>query len=311
MNNNRSLNYLIKKALTEGEETAALDAGLLSEVKSRILKEGRYIKIMEKIKNFSHTGIGRAATISCSVIIVFLFSFIFIQPVRAVTEKGIEKVKSMIYEVIRGEDGEYVAVRVPKTDPEDRGRIHYGGVEKAVEKEIINRLPEGLAGGYMLSSRSLGSFDSSTGSMISVSVKDPADEKAYEKLDELYEELNETVSGTYRKYNSLIVLSISHLDIPFVWNSKREVFEGDNKRTIYIGPLQAVYAEYPAVRYPIKEAAGNKGGDEDRTKKPIINTVHTIKWEQNGLYFTVFDLSHDLSMEELQIAATSVVESMM
>ncbi|NLD35339.1 MAG: hypothetical protein GX654_00540 [Desulfatiglans sp.] len=310
MNNNRSLDYLIKKALTEVEETATLDTGLLSEVKSRLLKEGRDTEIMAKIKFFSHTSIGRAATISCSVIIVFLFSFIFIQPVRAVAEKGIEKVRSMIYDVIKGEDGKYVAVKVPKPEPGDLGPINYTGVKKAVAKEIIARIPESLAGGFMLSSRALGYTDTSKGLALSRSVPDPADYKEHEKFNEIYEKFNERVSAIYKKYNSWIALSISHFDTPFASNSKREEFEGDNKRTICLGAIQATYAEYPGARYPIVEVA-DQGGYEDTTKEPIINIYHTIKWEQNGLYFTVFDLSHDLSLEELQIAATSVVESMM
>jgi hypothetical protein len=302
MNNNRSLNLLIKKALTEGEETAELDTGLLSEVKSRLLKEGRYIKIMEKIKFFTHTSIGRAATVSCSVIIVFAFSFIFIQPVRAVAEKGIAKVKSMIYDVIKGEDGKYVAVRVPEIDPKDMGKINIKGVEKAVEKEIIAKIPKSLAGGYKFSDQSLASYDASTGSIIGGSVSDPIDEKTYKKF-------NEIVSTSYKKDNSMISLSVSHLDIPFASNSRREIFEGDNKRTIYIGAVQATYAEYPSARYQYKMVTG--GGNEDRTKEPVINIVHRINWEQNGVYYSIYDFTHDLSMEELKIAAESVIESMM
>ncbi len=127
---------------------------------------------------------------------------------------------------------------------------------------------------------------------------------------ELYDKFNETVTTFYAKEKSQIVLELSHMDFPFALNSSQKQIEGDNKKSLSIGDITATYAEYLGVRYPIKEVDGPGKGDEDRTQKPTITLLHTIKWKQNGVYYTVYDFNGDLSLEELNTAVATVIENM-
>lgn len=304
MNNGKEFDYLIKKALSEGENKIKLDPCLTPVVKSRLITEkGRDEIDMNRIKNIFGTRFGKATAVCCSTVLVLTISFTFVQPVRAVGIGSIEKIKSMVYDVIKGKDGKYVAVKVPYQEPQKVGNTEYEGVKKAVGKDLVSKIPESLAGGYTLDHQALGCYDSKTDSMIMVSSKDGV-------TKELYNKFNETVTSFYCKESSQIVLEISYMDFPFALNSNKERIEGDNKKSLSFGDITATYAEYPGVRYPIKEVDGLGNGDEDRTQKPSITVLHTIKWQQNGAYYTVYDFNGDLSQEELEAAAATVIEKM-
>jgi hypothetical protein len=304
MNSSKVFDYLIKKALSEGENQIKLDPFLSPEVKSRLITEKGRSKIdMSTIKNIFGTRFGKTAAICCSTAIVLTISVMFVQPVRAVGIGSIEKIKAMVYDVIKGKDGKYVAVKVPYEGPKKVGNTEYKGVKKAVGKDLISKIPESLAGGYTLDHQALGSYDSKTDSLIMASSKDGM-------TKELYNKFNETVSSFYCKGSSQIVLEISYMDFPFALNSNKERIEGDNKKSLSFGDITATYAEYPGVRYPIKEVDGPGEGDEDRTQKPSITVLHSIKWQQNGAYYTVYDFNGDLSQEELAAAAATVIEKM-
>lgn len=304
MNNSKEFDYLIKKALSEGENKIKLDPFLSPEVKNRLIAEKGRSKIdMSRLKNIFGTRLGKVAAVCCSTALVLTISFTFVQPVRAVGIGSIEKIKAMVYDVIKGKDGKYVAVKVPYEEPKKVGNTEYEGVRKAVGKDLISKIPKNLAGGYTLDHQALGNYDSKTDSMIMASSKDGM-------TKELYNKFNETVSSFYCKESSQIVLEISYMDFPFALNSNKERIEGDNKKSLSFGDITATYAEYPGVRYPIKEVDGPGDGNEYRTQKPSITVLHTIKWQQNGAYFTVYDFNGDLSEEELKAAAATVIENM-
>lgn len=301
MNNNRTFDILIKKALSEGEDNIRLNLKLASEAKLRLMSEKeRNIKIMNRIKLFSEFNLKNAAAVCCSIILLLVISFIFIPPVRAVGER----VKTMIYDIVKGKDGKYVPVQVPYIEPEKRKKITCEGDGTAVKEDIILKIPKNLAGGYTFSHQAFGLYNSETGSIIASSVKNGNWKKVYMKLNEL-------VTTFYRRDKSIIVLGISCVDAPFSLNSRREIIEGDNKKDIFIGAMQASYAEYPGARFPVKWDANRLAGEEDRTKKPVIKMLHTIKWKHNQLYYTMYDFNGDLSLEELKVAAATVIESMM
>ena len=304
MNKRKDVDYLIKKALSEGENKIELYPCLPSEVKSRlIIQKGREKIDMNKIKNITGARVRKAMAVCCSIVIVLMLSFTFIEPVRVSGKEGINKIKSMVYDVIKGKDGKYVAVQVPYSEPQKAGNDNYEGVKKPVGEDLVSKIPEKLAGGYTLDQKALGSYDSKSGSMVMVS-----SDKGITK--ELYDKFNETVSTFYSNERSQIVLEISFMDFPFALNSSRERIEGDNKKSLSFGEIAATYAEYPGVRYPIKETEGLGAGNEDRTQKPTITILHTIKWKQNGAYYTVYDFNGDLSQEELEIAAATVIDNM-
>jgi hypothetical protein len=304
MNNGKEFDYLIKKALSEGENKIELDPCLSSEAKSRLITQKGRDKIdMSRIKNIFGTRFGKAAAVCCSTALVLTISFTFVQPVRAVGKESIEKIKSMVYDVIKGKDGKYVAVKVPYQEPKKAGINAYEGVKKAVGEDLISKIPKKLAGGYTLDRQALGCYDYKSDSMIMVSSKDGMQK-------ELYNKFNETVSSFYCKESSKIVLEISYMNFPFALNSNKELIEGDNKKSLSLGDISATYAEYPGVRYPIKEVDGPGNGYEDRTQKPSITVLHTIKWQQNGAYYTVYDFNGDLSQEVLKAAAETVIEKM-
>ncbi|WP_010246428.1 hypothetical protein [Acetivibrio cellulolyticus] len=304
MNNSKDFDYLIKKALSEGENKIELDPCLTSEVKSRLISQKGRDKIdMNRIKNILGTRFGKVAAVCCSMVLVLTVSYTFVQPVRAASKESIEKIKSMVYDVIKGKDGKYVAIKVPYREPQKEDNNAYEGVKKAVGKDLISKIPENLAGGYTLDHQALGCYDLKSDSMIMVSSKDGM-------TKELYDKFNETVSSFYCKEKSQIVLEIAYMDFPFALNSSREHIEGDNKKSLSFGDITATYAEYPGVRYPIKEIDGPGNGDEDRTQKPEITVLHTIKWKQNDAYYTIYDFNGDLSEEELESAAATVIEKM-
>ncbi|OPZ86863.1 MAG: hypothetical protein BWY74_03536 [Firmicutes bacterium ADurb.Bin419] len=303
MNNGKDFDNLIKKALSEGENKIELDQSFISEVKNRLISQkGRDNIYMNRIKNILGTRFGKVAAVCCSMVFVLTISYTFVQPVRAASKESIEKIKSMVYDVIKGKDGKYVAIKVPYQEPQKKDN-QYEGVKKAVGNDLISKIPEELAGGYTLDHKALGSYDSKSDSMFMVTTKDGM-------TKELYDKFNETVSSFYCKDKSQIVLEISYMDFPFALNSGRERIEGDNKKRLSFGDIAATYAEYPGVRYPIKEVDGQGNGDEDRTQKPEITVLHTIKWKQNEAYYTIYDFNGDLSEEELKTAAASVIEKM-
>ncbi|HOV28018.1 MAG TPA: hypothetical protein PK566_16890 [Pseudobacteroides sp.] len=88
-----------------------------------------------------------------------------------------------------------------------------------------------------------------------------------------------TVSVFYSKAKSQIVLEISCFDTPFALNMKNERIAGDNKKSLSIGKITATYAEYPGIRYPIKNDT------EDRSQKPDISILHTMG------YLTVYSVN--------------------
>ncbi len=303
MNKNRTFDVLVKKALSEGEDNIRLNLKLASEAKLRLMSdEKRNITIMNRINIFSEFNFKKAAVVFCSIIFMMIFSFTFISPVRAVGKK----VKTMIYDIVKGKDGEYVPVQVPAVEPEEREILSYEGNVTAVSKDVILKIPANLAGGYTFSHQGFGRYDAETGSHIGGGSK-PGEGN----WEDLYNKFNQNVSTFYHKNNSVIVLTISCMDSPFVLNSRYEIIDGDNKEDFFINTIQAEYAEYPAARYPINWDADHKAGDEDRTRKPTIRMMHTIKWEYNGLYYKVYDFNCDLDQEELKPAAESVIESMM
>ena len=304
MNNGKEFDYLIKKALSEGESKIQLEPCLPSEVKNRLnLQKGRSKTDMSKIKNIFGTRFGKAAAVCCSMVLVLTISYTFVQPVRAFSKEGMEKIKSMVYEVIKGNDGKYVAVRVPYHEPQKSGNNSYEGVKKPVGMDLISKIPESLAGGYTLDNQALGSYEPKSNSMIMIS-------SANGISKDLYDKYNETVSAFYCKDNSKIVLEISYMNFPFALNSSQERIDGDNKKNLSIGDVKAIYAEYPGVRYPILEAYGPDSEIEDRTQEPTITILHTIKWKQNGAYYTVYDFNGDLSQQELEAAAATIIENM-
>ena len=204
---------------------------------------------------------------------------------------------------VKGKDGKYVAVHVPYREPQKADNSNYKGVKKPVGEDIMSKIPENLPGGYTLDNKALGCYDLKSDSMIMVSSS-----KGITK--EFYDKFNETVSSFYTNDNSQIVLEISYMEFPFALNSSQERIEGDNKKNLNFRDITATYAEYPGVRYPIKEVNGSGNGNEDRTQKPTITVLHMIKWKQNGAYYTVYDFNGDLSQEELETAAAAVIESM-
>jgi len=304
MNNGKEFDYLIKKALSEGENMIELDPCLASEVKRRLISQKGRNKIdMNRIKNIPGTRFGKAAAVCCSMILVLALSFTFIQPVRAIGEKGVGKISVMVYDFMKGKDGKSIIIKVPYEETKKKGNNTYNGIEKAIGKDLLSKIPKNLAGDYMFDHQALGCYDNKSDSMIAVSAKDGMPK-------ELKDKFNETVTTFYSKEKSQIVLDLSYADYPFCLNSRHEVIEGDNVKSLSIGDITATYAEYPGVRYPIKEVGGPGGGYEDRTQKPAITVLHTIKWKQNGAYYTVYDFNGDLSQEELKAAAATVIEKM-
>ena len=304
MNNYKSFDVLVKKALSEGDDRIQLNLDVVSEIKSRLTSQkSRHKTIMSRLSNFSGISFRKAEAICCSILFALILSFVFIPPVRAIGEKGIEKIKTMIYDIVKGKDGKYVAVKVPYIEPENRKIMTYEGDGTAVSEDVILKIPKTLAGGYTFSHQNFGLYDSTTGRQFAV----PAENRKREGVDKKF---NEFVTTFYRKEKSLLVLLISNIDTPFVLNSRHEVIEGDNIKNIPIGIIQATYAEYPGARYSIKEKADHSGGDEDRTKKPEIKLLHTLKWKYNDQYYTVYDSNGDLSFNELKTAAGTVIESM-
>lgn len=299
MNNGKTFDYLIKKALSEGENKVELNPRLASDVKSRLISEkGRYSINMGKIKNITGTRFGKAAAVCFSMMLVLVLSFTFIQPVRAIGEKGVGKISVMIYDFVKGKDGKSIIIKIPGDEAKKKVNNTYQGMEKAIGKDLLSKIPKSLAGGYTFDNQALGCYDNKSDSMIAVSAKDGMPK-------ELKDKFNETVTTFYNKGKSQIVLDLSYADYPFCLNSRHEVIGGDNIKSLSIGDIAATYVEYPGVRYPIE----HRGGNEDRTKKPSITVLHTIKWTQNGAYYTVYDFNGDLSLEELKTAAATVIES--
>jgi hypothetical protein len=295
MINDKTFDNFVRKALSEGEDKVQLDTALIPEVKSRlILQKGRDKTNMSRIKNLTGTRFGKIAATCCSMVLVLALSFTFIQPVRAIGEKGIGKIKSMVYDVIKGKDGKYIAVKVPYTEPKKAGSTTHSGEKKTIiGEDLLLKIPRTLAGGYSFDNQGFGNYDSKSGSLIMLSAKDKVPDK-----------FKEVVSVYYGKGKSQIVLEMSYLEIPFALNMKHEPISGDNKKSLAIGDIKATYAEYPGVRYPIKNET------EDRTQKPNISILHTIKWKQNGVYYTIYDFNGDLSQNVLKAAAETVIQSM-
>lgn len=299
MNKSKDIDYLIKKALSEGESKVELCPNLISEVKGKLnLQKERNVTDMSKTKTLKGIRLGKTA-VYCSMALVLTLSFVFVQPFRVAGKESIEKIKSMVYEVIKGKDGKYVAVKVPYREPQKADGNIYEGTKKPIEQDLISKVPESLAGGYTLDHQALGYYDSKSASMVMVSSQNGI-------TKELYDKFNETLSSFYIKDGSKIVLEISYMDFPFALNNRKERIEGDNKKVISFGDVTATYAEYPGIRYPISQNDGN----EDRTQEPTITVLHTIKWKHNEVYYTVYDFNGDLSLEELEAAAATIIERM-
>jgi len=301
MNDGKEFDYLVRKALTEGEDIVKLDNTLTHKAISRLSSQkGRYKINMSKIKNIHATPFGKIATACCCMVLVLSVSFTFIQPVRAIGEKGIDTIKSMVYDVIKGKDGKYIAVKVPYDKTEkgysSNSAVNEGNVKKIIGDDVISNIPKSLEGGYIFDHQAFGSYDPKSDSFTMVSLKDNVTEKSPDKF-------KETVSVFYSKAKSQIVLEISGFDTPFALNMKNERIAGDNKKSFSIWEIAATYAEYPGIRYPIKNDT------EDRSQKPDISILHTIKWVQDGLYYTVYDFNGDLSLEDLKAAAATVIGS--
>ncbi len=300
MNNDKTFDSLIREALSEGEDRAELNPALIPQVKSRLSSQkGRYKTNMNKINNIFGTRFGKVAGVCCCMTLVLALSFTFIQPVRAIGEKGIDKIRFMVYDVVKGNDGKYITVKVPYEEPKKTGSsmtaIPSGEFKKITG--LLSKIPKTLAGGYTFDHKGVGGYDPESHSMIMLSLQDNTPEKLPDRLQEI-------VSSFYSRGKSQIVLNMSYFDAPFALNMKHELIEGDNKKNLTIGGITATYAEYPGVRYPLRE------DNEDRTQKPDISVLHTVKWKQNGVYFTVYDFNGDLSLEDLKAAAATVIKNM-
>ncbi|MCX7711805.1 MAG: hypothetical protein N2484_18335 [Clostridia bacterium] len=279
MNNEMQFEKLIKNALTEGESGFELGNGPLVGAKSRLKAKSEGYRMNSNYKLFKHSVVGRTiATASCAIIALALV-VAFVQPVRAMAQQAV----SMIYTVVKGEDGKYKAVQIP----DDRAEMHTTTTlmsknpeNKDMTKEVgfADKIPSSLKGGFVLDGKGVITWDDSS---------------------------KKGINAIFKKDKSLIFLQEIDYPSPEYMNLKDK---GDNRQEIKLGNKTLVYCEQPM---PIYEniAKGEGAFENDVTRPPKeIKTMHAIVWEQGGLYYILSDLG-DLNLDTLEVAAKSMIES--
>jgi len=304
MSKSEQFENAIEKALAFGEDNVELAEASLDKVKRRLnMREERYDSNMSIINRIFKHNLNKTAAAVCTLAVVIAFSVSVIQPVRAFTREGIDNIKTLVYDIFRSSDGTYVAVEVPYAEPQkpvtkntdvEAARSDSKRLEEYLSK---NTMPSSLEGGYVFSNQGYSRYDTGSGSILAIS-------SASGDFSTLPWDDTQAVSKWYRKGNSSILLSLSTVDIPFVTDSKGETLKGDNQKEIKIGNRTVIYAEYPGARFPIVEDC------EDRTQKPDIKVLHTLKWEHSGIYYTLYNFEGDLSLDVLKDAAESVIENL-
>ena len=298
MNKNEYLENSIKEALAYGEEEIKLNSASLIKAKNRLrMKEEKGEIIMSnKNKGFS-LGMKRTAAVVCSLAIVAAGSITFIKPVRVFAKD----VKAMVYDVIKGDDGKYTTVKVPAAQTKAPEKdIKVPQLEK--KEENSKEMPKTLNGGYEFKYESPFCYNLNNHSTLSVG--DKGDKKEMRKFKPA-DGWKTGINNFYKNASSTIIVATCEIDMPFLFNTNGEAAKGDNEKQLTIGGINVIYGEYPNARYPIVNDV------EDRTQKPIsVTTSHTLKWEQNGTYYTMFDHESNLGLETLKAAAETVIGSM-
>jgi hypothetical protein len=297
MEKNNSFEASIKSALAFGEDKIELNTAYLKNVKLnlKMIKERKNFN-MTGIKLFLNSQIKKAVIVVCTLAIIMAASITFIQPVKAFADN----VKAMIYDVVKGDDGKYVAIKIPNEETKTQtvtGKLPT--IETSNTSSANSKMPSTLTGGYQLYDQSETAYNPNGSNIIAVSTKQET--KLSLKLPAGW---LPGASFWYRKASSVIIASENDYDCPQVINSKGEAVKGDNQKELTISGQSVVYAEYPDARYPyVKDT-------EDRTQAPSIHVSHTLLWNNNGKYYTLYDFNGDLTLDILKEAATSVIDSL-
>ncbi|GBF35081.1 hypothetical protein DCCM_4204 [Desulfocucumis palustris] len=283
MNKQAQLEKSIKAALLQGVETLEADPDCLEKIKCQISteKEGRK-DMMKRIYDYLYDlkfRIKKHAALVCGIAAAAVMLCIFIQPVRVLAQEGIDKVASMVYIVVKGENGKYEPVQVPVEKVErsytKADTTVLNDEELAKEVGFDFKAPQTLEGGYKLADTAISQTDGS-------------DKKE--------------VSKFYQKEKSRLVLSIS--DQNYSLQYAREI--GDKRKEVQVENKILYYCERPLPVYPIIEKNGVRTNDP--TQKPTeIKTIHSLAWEYNGVYYKLSDMGAGLQLDELQNAAKSVL----
>lgn len=304
MKQNNDFETSIKSALTHGEDKMILNTALLDRVKFNLkMENGKKDINMLQRNRFSRIDIKKGVIAVCAVAVVTTASATFIKPVGAFAAK----IKTMIYDVVKGDDGKYVAIKIPYEEPEVKTMVgELPSVDDSNTNIIKSKMPLTLSDGYELYSQSSVAYNPKNSNMLSISKKPSNDLFASAPAPSLKlpEGWKDGTDYWYKKAASTIVVSENNFNCAFVSNTSGVPLKGDNKKEITIAGQSLTYAEYPDARYPyVKD-------NEDRTQAPSIHVAHTLMWTANGKYYTMYDFNGDLSIETLKPAAETVINNL-
>ena len=297
MNKDEYLESSIKEALVYGEDKIKVNNTSLIKAKNRLrMEKGREEVIMRNRNKGFTLGMKKTAAVICSLAIMATASVTLIKPVRAFANE----VKAMVYDVIKGDDGKYTIVKVsPPQSKTSEKDIKAPSLEETSSKET--EMPKALKGGYQYEHEAIYCYNVNT--KVSVAIGKLDTEKAKIKFKEA-DGWKNGMSYDYKKGSSTIIVNVCNIETPFLLNSKFEEVKADNEKQLTIGGINVIYAEYPDARYPIVNNV------EDRTQPPIsVKTAHTLKWQHNGKYYTLFDFTNDMNLDNLKDAAESIIDS--